>query len=43
MDAPAPVHLKNVQTYQICVIHKRFWTKIQIDEEHKEVGTEGTE
>ena len=33
----------NVQASQSYVIHKRVWTEIQIGEEHKEVGTEGTE
>ena len=31
MDAPAPVHLKEMY----------FWIKIQIDEEHEKVGIEG--
>ena len=33
----------NAQTHQICVIHKGFWIKILIDEEHEEVGIEGIE
>ena len=40
MDAPAP---GNVQTHQICIIHKGVWIKIQTDEEHEKVGIKSTE
>ena len=33
---------RNVQTHQVCTLYKRFWTKVQTDQEHKEMGTETT-
>ena len=44
MDAPVPVHLKEMyKLIRFCIIHKGFWIKIQIDEEHEKVGIEGIE
>ena len=34
---------RNVQAHQVCIVHKRLWTKIQTDQEHKKMGTESTE
>ena len=33
---------RNVQAYQVCTVHKRLWTEIQTDQEHKNMGTEST-
>ena len=33
---------RNVQAYQVCTVHKRLWTEIQTDQEHKKMGTEST-
>ena len=42
MDTPAPLHLKEIyKLIRFVLTTKGFWTEIQIDEEHKEVGTEG--
>ena len=43
MDAPAPAHLKEMHTHQVCTAPKRFWNKVQTDQESKEMGTESTE
>ena len=29
---------RNVQAYQVCTVHKRLWTEIQTDQEHKKMG-----
>ena len=43
MDAPVPASFeRNVQTHQVCTVHKRLWAKIQTDQEHKKMGTEST-
>ena len=33
---------RNVQTHQVCTVYKRFWIKIQTDQEHKKMGTKST-
>ena len=42
MDAPAPVHFKNVQAHQVCIVYQRLWTEIQTDQKYKKMGIEGT-
>ena len=43
MDAPAPVHLKEMdKLIRIVLSTKRLWTEIQTDQEHKKMGTEST-
>ena len=42
MDAPAPAHLKEMYKLVRFVLNKRFWFKIQTDQEHKEMGTKST-